>query len=124
MNEENLWLAICLYHEARGESLEGKVAVCHVILNRANHQRKPVKEVILQPMQFSWANHGLRPPITDYQAFIDCAGAVTECLIRRTIDADTMQGADHYYADYINPPSWTKKMTMVKKVGRHIFFRS
>jgi len=124
--DDLLWLAICLYHEARGESLEGKIAVCHVILNRADRHGPslPVKDVVLKPMQFSWANHGSRPAISDYQALIDCAKAAETCRHRRRHSDDFFEGADHYYANYIDPPSWAKGMTMVKKVGRHIFFRS
>jgi len=124
--DDLLWLAICLYHEARGESLEGKIAVCHVILNRADRHGPPlpVKDVILKPMQFSWANHGARPAIRDYQALIDCAKAAETCRHRRRHNDDFFEGADHYYASSIEPPAWAKDMTMVKKVGRHIFFRS
>ena len=38
------WLTINLYHEARGEPFEGMKAVCHVVLNRAERRKMPVKE--------------------------------------------------------------------------------
>ena len=48
-------LAQVIYHEARGESQEGKIAVGHVVLNRVKDPRFPntVYKVVYQPKQFS-----------------------------------------------------------------------
>lgn len=59
---EALWdsevqcLAIALWHEARGEPLEGRRAVAEVILNRRDSGRFPdtVCESVTQPGQFVW----------------------------------------------------------------------
>ena len=56
-----LWLAICIYHEARGESAKGQIAVGHVIMNRVGSRDKSVEKIVLQPYQFSWANNNKRP---------------------------------------------------------------
>ena len=55
MNEDIKELANAIFHEARGESLRGQVAVAHVILNRVKDGRFPntIKGVIWQPRQFS-----------------------------------------------------------------------
>lgn len=51
-----LCLSSVLHYEARGEPLEGKLAVAEVVLNRVEHHRFPdtVCEVVTQPRQFSW----------------------------------------------------------------------
>jgi len=53
-------LALNIYHEARGETFEGKLAVAAVTLNRVRHKRFPdgVCEVVWQPRQFSWTHDG------------------------------------------------------------------
>jgi len=119
-----MWLAINAYHEARGETFEGQVAVCHVVLNRAAGRRKTVKETVLAPMQFSWANGGTRPAIKDYVALESGMKAADQAANKERPRGDNLQGADHYYADYIDMPSWAKGMKQVAKIGRHIFYRS
>lgn len=49
-------LAKTIYHEARGESLRGKIAVAWVVLNRVRTHGFPssVCDVISQPGQFPW----------------------------------------------------------------------
>ena len=124
MNTEDLfWLAINAYHEARGESDEGIKAVCHVVLNRCARRRKTIKDVVLQPYQFSWANKGTRPAISDYASFIRCM-QFAEAAVEEQEMGKKLSNADHYYADYIEQPSWVQSMTRVCKIGKHIFYRS
>ena len=119
---DRLWLTLCIYHEARGEPTEGKIAVCHVILNRAYSRGLSVKQTILQPFQFSWANGNARPEIKNYKALEECAAAVDLCLFERSY-GEYFSHADHYFADTIKPPSWAKNMTLVEKIGHHSFYR-
>ena len=125
-----LWLALNAYHEARGESFDGQVAVCHVVLNRAAGRRKSVKETVLAPMQFSWANGGERPAIKDYAALEQCFRAADQAANKERPQGSNLQGADHYYAasgkNAIGEPAWVKKgnMQQVARIGNHIFFRS
>lgn len=51
-------LALCVYHEARGESFEGQRAVAEVVLNRVLNAKFPdsVTEVLYQKGQFSTAS--------------------------------------------------------------------
>ena len=121
--EQIIWLAICLYHEARGESVDGQIAVAHVIMNRVEKDGKSVKDIVLKPWQFSWANNGARPPIADYKAFAECWSSAVECLKQR-LEGETFQHADHYFADYIKVPSWAKKMKHIATVGKHLFYKA
>lgn len=130
MNAEDLtWLAINAYHEARGETLDGMVAVCHVVLNRAAASRASVFAVVVKPFQFSWANGGARPPIKEYAAFSRCIQAAMTAIEERS-KGNSLAGADHYYAyrgsGAIKEPSWVQagNMREVARIGNHVFFRS
>jgi len=122
--EQITWLAINMYHEARGESLEGKIAIGHVVLNRARKNGISMKEVILKPYQFSWANHEARPPIGDYQAFIECQKAAIQCL-EKQLEGKTLSGADLYYNPAVASPEWAKsdKVKEICVIGNHRFMR-
>lgn len=52
-------LASAIYHEARGEPLEGQRAVYEVIHNRAKAKKKSLCAVVKAPKQFSW--YGEKP---------------------------------------------------------------
>ena len=120
--EQSTWLAINIYHEAQGEPFDGKVAVGHVVLNRLRKEEKSVKDVILRPMQFSWANGGKRPPIKDYSAFIDCQKAAIQCFEER-LEGKDLFGANLYYNPQRCSPSWAKKATEVCVIGNHRFMK-
>lgn len=121
--EPIFWLAMNLYHEGRGESRAGKVAICHVVLNRAQDRGKGLKEIILAPAQFSWANGGARPRVGEYEALLECFEAAAIALDER-LAGKNFKGADHYHATSMSPyPSWAKNMKVVAVVDRHVFYR-
>jgi len=121
------WLAVNAYHEARGETDEGIKAVCQVVMNRADAQGRRVEDIVLAPLQFSWANGGKRPALADYAALERCLRLAYEAGKERR-DGERLGGADHYYAPAGMPggkaPSWAKDMVQVAKIGGHIFLRS
>lgn len=122
--EDLFWLSVNAYHEARGESYDGVIAVCHVVLNRAVGRKRSVKEIVLQPLQFSWANGGARPAIKDYAAFQRCMEAARSAEKER-MQGNTLLGADHYHALSMPKfPPWAKAMKEVARIGGHVFYRS
>lgn len=122
-NKDHFWLAVNAYHEARGEGFEGMIAVCHVVLNRAKKKNVSVHDVVLRPMQFSWANGGKRPPIGDYAAFERCMDAATEAVRQQGVGKDLF-GASHYHAASMKPyPPWAIPANPVTRIGGHIFYR-
>lgn len=123
MNDDIFWLAVNIYHEARGESGEGKEAICHVCFNRSEKRRKSIKEIVLQPFQFSWHNGNKFPPIAEYGALLECLKIAEKVAVQRHAAIDPMNGADHYFADYIDTPGWANGMTKVCKIGKHTFYR-
>ena len=63
LDQQTSCLATAVYFEARGESLEGQLAVAHVVMNRAASGRYPSDwcSVVKQPAQFSFVRHGEFP---------------------------------------------------------------
>lgn len=82
---DKYWAAVCIYHEGRGEGLEAQVAVAQVIFNRAEYRGSDVVEEVFRPAQFSWANNGNRPPITEYHSLLMALLQVDECLRQRAV---------------------------------------
>ena len=124
LNEEANCIAVAVYHEARGESLEGQLAVARVIMNRAASGKYPPSwcETVKQPWQFSFVRN-YRFPYTDTncEAWRKAVG-VTRLAIANaypTLPTDVLW----YHADYVSP-SWGKRLSYVDKIGTHIFYRA
>lgn len=124
-------LARLLFGEARGEILEGQVAVANVVMNRAKiggWYGKTVKEVALKPWQFSCFNEddpNLRltasPPMRE--PFTQCE-LIAELALKYLL-TDNTGGATHYANLDVCAPAWAKsdKMVHLCKIGRHTFFK-
>lgn len=109
-----------IYHEARGEGVEGMQAVALVTLNRAKQQDKTVCEVVYQRKQFSWTNtaKGRNKPITGN---IDTVHAVASQAIAGVL-TDFTSGATHYHTTKVKPV-WRRALDKVVVINNHIFYR-
>jgi spore germination cell wall hydrolase CwlJ-like protein len=109
-----------IYHEARGEGVEGMQAVALVTLNRAKQQGKTVCEVVYQRKQFSWANtaKGRNKPLTGNidVAYNVASAAMSDKLI------DITFGATHYHTKQVKPV-WRKALDKVVVINNHIFYK-
>lgn len=126
MTDEANCVAVAVYHEARGESLEGQLAVAKVIMNRAASGKYPTSwcGVVKQPWQFSFVN----PRSGQYPAVdVDSAAWRKALGVTRLAVANAVQSVPTdclwYHADYV-APSWGRRLTRVEKIGAHIFYRS
>lgn len=123
-----LCLAMNIYQEARSEPSIGQIAVGLVTINRSIKHNRPICKVVYRKSQFSWTNnafdekgrfkkeylpHGVRWLQAKQLAKLLMAGVVE----------DFTDGADHYYADYIAPPLWSKHMEYKGKWGTHYFYK-
>jgi hypothetical protein len=126
LNEQEECIAIAVYHEARGEPLDGQLAVAEVIMNRAASGRYPAGwcQVVKQPWQFSFVNPrtGRIPAVNRDSASWAYAQAITRIAVGNFADAlpgDVLW----YHADYV-APSWGRRLAKVEKIGAHIFYRA
>ncbi len=128
--KEQHCLAVGVYFEARGESVKGQAAVAQVILNRVKNPTYPntICGVVYQNddwknrCQFSFACDGIKDRITEpyhWRKAEEVAKAVTD----GTIWLPEVGSSTHYYADYVSP-RWARSMKKMKKIGRHIFYRT
>ena len=120
--EHKFWLAVNIYHEARGETVAGQIAVSHVVVNRCLKHGVTVKDVILKPWQFSWHNHNSYPPIEEYEA-LQKSLEVAEMVLDERLSGKDMRGADHYFNPKKVLPEWASKMKFIARVGDHDFYR-
>lgn len=120
-DKETDCLARAVYHEARGEPLEGQLAVANVVLNRAASGKYPrtLCEVVRQPWQFSFVRHGYIPGAPKNEAWRK-AVAISEIASQR-FAAGLSPNVLWYHADYV-APSWGRRLTRVTKIGAHIFY--
>lgn len=135
-------LALVAWGEARGEPIEGQVAVMHVIRNRyltGERYGRGWHGVMLRPKQFSCLNPGdpnleqildlgerfdaevaqKHQPIT--QLWILAVGVVNGGIL------DNTDGANHYHvapdADGGILPKWVRGVEPVARIGAHWFYR-
>ena len=139
-----------VYHEARGESIAGQLAVALVTNNRKNDIRFPntycdvVKE---GPVRESWKTRKLKDiPSSDriyYPAKHKCqfswycdgksdkvynedlwkTAYMVASAVAQGVVYDFTDGATHYHADYVSP-DWAKRYHRIVKIGQHIFYRT
>jgi spore germination cell wall hydrolase CwlJ-like protein len=129
-DKEQRCLAVGVYFEARGESVKGQAAVAQVILNRVKNPTYPnsICGVVYQNddwrnrCQFSFACDGRKDRITESEHFKK-AEEVALAVTDGTIWLPEVGSSTHYYADYVKP-GWARTMHKMKKIGRHIFYRT
>jgi hypothetical protein len=123
-------LALNIYFEARSESIEGQHAVGHVVMNRVAHQGFPnsicavVKqggEENLNRCQFSWWCDGRPDKPVNQRAWLISLTLAFDIYFGNA--TDPTHGALWYHADYVSP-KWSKALTMVTKIGQHLFYMS
>ena len=124
LDEQGNCLATAVYFEARGESLEGQLAVARVVMNRALSGKYPPDwcSVVKQPWQFSFVRNGRFPAInTSSLSWARAQG------IARLAMADVVPSVSKdvlwYHATYV-APSWGRRLSLVQKIGTHIFYRA
>ena len=124
LDAESTCLATAVYFEARGESLEGQLAVARVVMNRAASGKYPPSwcATVKQPAQFSFVQGGRFPPVN-----VDCAAWRKAQAVAELAEANIIPsvGSDvlWYHADYVSP-SWGGRLDRVEKIGQHIFYRA
>ena len=124
LDEQASCLATAVYFEARGESVEGQLAVARVVMNRAASGRYPTDwcSVVKQPAQFSFVRHGEFPSIDTASAAWGRAQGVARLAVANvvpSVDTDVLW----YHATYVDP-SWGHRLSMVEKIGAHLFYRA
>jgi N-acetylmuramoyl-L-alanine amidase len=126
LDQEANCMAVAVYHEARGETLEGQLAVARVIMNRAASGKYPTTwcGVVKQPWQFSFVNprSGYMPGVDEGSASWRKALGVTRLAMGNAVPSLSTDVL-WYHANYVSP-SWGRRLTRVSQIGAHIFYRA
>jgi N-acetylmuramoyl-L-alanine amidase len=124
LDAEGNCLATAVYFEARGESVDGQLAVARVVMNRAASGRYPSTwcGVVKQPWQFSFVRSGQFPAINYSSSAWARAQGVARLAMANVVPS---VGNDvlWYHANYV-APSWGRRLNFVQKIGSHIFYRA
>jgi hypothetical protein len=120
-DREQECLAGAVYFEAKGEPLDGQLAVAKVILNRATSGRfaSSVCGVVMQRGQFSFVRGGAMPSIPRSSGHWKTAVAIAH-IATRGLWQPTAANALFFHAKRVSP-SW--RMTRVASIGNHVFYR-
>lgn len=122
VDKETECLALNVYHEARGETETGKVAVAYTTLNRVEHNYFPdtICEVVWQPSQFSWTDDGFSDKVREQEVWADILKLV-ELILNEEMN-DPTDGALFFHSKGINPPGWADSMELSLDEGNHLFY--
>lgn len=132
---EHWCLAQNIYYESRGSNLADMAAVANVVMNRTKDRRYPdtICGVVRQgkqnadgsmkrnACQFSWYCDGKSDWPKQGDAWFK-AQLLAYQLIEDGAYRGLTEGATHYHATYVNP-RWAKDLTLIGRIGEHIFYR-
>ena len=117
---ELLCLAKNIYYEARGEPLQGKIAVAQVTLNRVTHRTQfesNICGVVYAKHQFSWTMERHREP---RGAAWHEAQAIAKAVIAGTAHLPDFRAL--YFHNLTVKPQWNRTKELVARIGNHIFY--
>lgn len=97
--------------EARGESLEGQMAVAQTIKDRSDLWGMTLTEVVTQPHQFA-------------KPYSGTVSELTKEAVRRVLDGERIFGGEFitHFCEAGTKPYWTKNKSLVGSAGGHDFF--
>lgn len=113
-------LARNIYHEARGESLHGQIAVAQVTVNRvaSGKFQNTVCKTVYARKQFSWTNDKTKR-VKDAKAWQD-AVAVARAVLTQSIHLPDFK-ALYFHTRQVRP-AWAKTKRVVAVINNHIFY--
>lgn len=123
-------LAKNIYHESRGEPIDGQYAVAEVTMNRvaSKHYPSTVCEVVYQEnfdvirkrnvSAFSWTELDLTAPVNEKRW--KRAWKIAEEVYDGKAEP-RVEGALFYHSTYIRP-RWSRRKRRIAKIGNHVFY--
>lgn len=112
-------LAQVIYHEARGEIKEGRIAVGSVVINRYHTgQYISLCAVIHRPGQFVWVT--LHKPILEKVAWIESQD-LARALYLGQVDDNTKGSL--FFKEKSSKRPWPNRLLLTVSIGNHLFYR-
>lgn len=121
LDAEEKCLATAIFYESKSESLEGQLAVAHVVLARAESGRfaKTLCGVVTQRGQFGFVRGGRLPDVPEGSNQWRTARAIAHIALQGSWK-NPVEGALYFHATY-SDAEWGRPR--VAQIGRHIFYR-
>lgn len=122
-------LACNIYKEARGEGLEGQMAIGFVTINRSQHEKFPesVRKVVYQHKQFSWTIYKNGYKIRDREMWNQSLQVAKFLMKIKNNPAaydflDNTNGSLYFHTTAIKP-YWSKSFKKTVVIGNHQFYK-
>ena len=125
-------LADNIYHESRGEPLQGQIAVARVVMNRVLSGFAPNpcgvvyqtletinRGIMLRICQFSWFCQNMAPPKTDSPQY-QLALMIAYDVLAYNAYADVIPRSVLFFHTTGVRPGW--KLRSYERIGNHIFY--
>ena len=130
---EKLCLAQAIYHEARGESREGQLAVANVIINRAMSKKYPstICGVVFQnadkgryKCQFTFACDGRSDMGREHNAWNRSIKMAEDAFyeFQRGERPGVVPNSTLFYHTTAVAPNWSHTFNRVAAIGSHVFY--
>jgi spore germination cell wall hydrolase CwlJ-like protein len=116
-------LAQAVYFEARGEPIEGQLAVARVVINRAASGIYPSDycSVVTQRKQFSFVRNGRIPQANESSEEWRRAKALAQ-IAHRDLWESEAGDALYFHATYVKP-GWARQKQQLARIDTHVFYR-
>lgn len=123
LSREMYCLAGAVYFEARGEPLDGQLAVAQVIVNRAESDQFPDDYcgVVTQRKQFSFVRGGHIPSVNRSSQAWKRAKAIAR-IAHQELWESKASDALYFHAKYVRP-RWANRKVTLATIDRHVFYR-
>ena len=123
-----VFLALCIWREARGESRPAREAVAMTIMNRIGRpyfKAKSVSDVLFRKWAFSSLTDPRDAQLTTWPSdgdpvWLECLTIAIQALTG--LIEHPAPGADHYVDISIKDPAWATPASFVRQIGRLRFF--
>lgn len=130
-----LCLAMNVYYEARGEPVQGQMAVAYVTLNRSESSGRSVCREVVRASQFSWTKsmtvrktaygeYLLQPrdrPTFEIRESRSWMRALYVAAIASGTPRSQRPGWTNFHAKSVSP-KWAPALGVPTKIGNHLFY--
>lgn len=116
---EVVCLAKNIYHEARGEPIEGQIAVAQVTINRVHSGefQSSICKAVYADKQFSWT---AKPATVKDRKAWSTAMIIATAVLTKSIHLPDFK-ALYFHTKQVRP-KWSRTKRVVAQIGNHIFY--
>jgi len=117
-------LQMNIYHEARGETVDGQAAVAWVTLNRVDSDCWPdsILKVVYEPFQFSWTVDDYSDAPQDVEAWTRAGLVAYAVILQYTTGQPDPTNGSMWYHRHDTPWKYSDDHEVSMTIGHHVFY--